>query len=220
MKMNRMSHVAVAGVLGIGLALTGCSGTSGDDSQESQAPADSQAADQTESSGEGSAAGDQESAAGSEKSGSQLSKDADLSKKSPATSAQDAVKTAQDKVEADDGVLHAVELDYDEDDGKWEYDVKIMDGTTDHKVVVDADTGKVVRDESEDSDDAEKSIDLKTPMAYDEAYDLAKDKGEGRLSGWKLEYDDGQREYQFDFDDNGSETEVTVDVESKKVMVD
>ncbi|GAA1865636.1 hypothetical protein GCM10009813_28350 [Brevibacterium marinum] len=215
-----MSHVAVAGVLGIGLALTGCSGTSGDDSQESQAPADSQAADQTESSGEGSAAGDQESAAGSEKSGSQLSKDADLSKKSPATSAQDAVKTAQDKVEADDGVLHAVELDYDEDDGKWEYDVKIMDGTTDHKVVVDADTGKVVRDESEDSDDAEKSIDLKTPMAYDEAYDLAKDKGEGRLSGWKLEYDDGQREYQFDFDDNGSETEVTVDVESKKVMVD
>lgn len=215
-----MSHVAVAGVLGIGLALTGCSGTSGDDSQESQAPADSQAADQTESTGEGSAAGDQESASGSEKSGSQLSKDADLSKKSPATSAQDAVKTAQDKVEADDGVLHAVELDFDEDDGKWEYDVKIMDGTTDHKVVVDADTGKVVRDESEDSDDAEKSIDLKTPMAYDEAYDLAKDKGEGRLSGWKLEYDDGQREYQFDFDDNGSETEVTVDVESKKVMVD
>lgn len=215
-----MSHVAVAGVLGIGLALTGCSGTSGDDSQESQAPADSQAADQTESSGEGSAAGDQESAAGSEKSGSQLSKDADLSKKSPATSAQDAVKTAQDKVKAEDGVLHAVELDYDEDDGKWEYDVKIMDGATDHKVVVDADTGKVVRDESEDSDDTEKSIDLKTPMAYDEAYNLAKDKGQGRLSGWKLEYDDGQREYQFDFDDNGSETEVTVDVDSKKAMVD
>lgn len=220
MKTNRMSHVAVAGVLGIGLALTGCSGTSGDDSQESQAPADSQAADQTESSGEGSAAGDQEPAAGSEKSGSQLSKDADLSKKSPATSAQDAVKTAQDKVKAEDGVLHAVELDYDEDDGKWEYDVKIMDGATDHKVVVDADTGKVVRDESEDSDDTEKSIDLKTPMAYDEAYNLAKDKGQGRLSGWKLEYDDGQREYQFDFDDNGSETEVAVNVESKKVMVD
>lgn len=208
-----MSHIAVAGVLGIGLALTGCSGTSGDDSEESQAPAESQAADETEPS-------DQESTDDAEKSGSALAKDADLSKESPATSAEDAVKTAEDKVKAKDGVLHAVELDYDSDDGKWEYDVKIMDGKTDHKVVIDADTGKVVRDDSEDSDDTEKSIDLKSPMDYDEAFDLAKKKGEGKLSGWKLEYDDGQREYQFDFDDNGSEIEVTVNVESKKVIVD
>lgn len=213
MKTNRMSHVAVAGVLGIGLALAGCSGTSDDDAQESQAPAETQAADASESSDEGST--DE-----AKTSGSELSKDADLSKESPSTSAKDAVKTAQDKVKAEDGVLHAVELDYDSDDGKWEYDVKIMDGKTDHKVVIDADSGKVVRDESEDSDDKEKAIDLESPMTYDEAYDLTKDKGEGRVSGWKLEYDDGQREYQFDFDDKGNETEVTVNVESKKVTVD
>lgn len=213
MKTNRMSHVAVAGVLGIGLALAGCSGTSDDDAQESQAPAETQAADASEPSDEGSTDD-------AKTSGSELSKDADLSKESPSTSAKDAVKTAQDKVKAKDGVLHAIELDYDSDDGKWEYDVKIMDGKTDHKVVIDADSGKVVRDESEDSDDKEKAIDLESPMTYDEAFDLAKKKGEGRLSGWKLEYDDGQREYQFDFDDKGTETEVTVNVESKKVTVD
>lgn len=213
MKTNRMSQVAVAGVLGIGLALAGCSGTSDDEAQESQAPAETQAADASEPSDEGST--DE-----AKTSDSKLSEDADLSKESPSTSAKDAVKTAQDKAKAKDGVLHAIELDYDSDDGKWEYDVKIMDGTTDHKVVIDADTGKVVRDESEDSDDKEKAIDLESPMTYDEAFDLAKKKGEGRLSGWKLEYDDGQREYQFDFDDKGSETEVTVNVESKKVTVD
>ncbi|SMY03578.1 Uncharacterized membrane protein YkoI [Brevibacterium sp. 239c] len=213
MKTNRMSQVAVAGVLGIGLALAGCSGTSDDDAQESQAPAETQAADASEPSDEGST--DE-----AKTSDSKLFEDADLSKESPSTSAKDAVKTAQDKAKAKDGVLHAIELDYDSDDGKWEYDVKIMDGTTDHKVVIDADTGKVVRDESEDSDDKEKAIDLESPMTYDEAFDLAKKKGEGRLSGWKLEYDDGQREYQFDFDDKGTETEVTVNVESKKVTVD
>ena len=211
MKTNRMSQVA--GVLGIGLALAGCSGTSDDEAQESQAPAETQAADASEASDEGST--DE-----AKTSDSKLSEDADLSKESPSTSAKEAVKTAQDKAKAKDGVLHAIELDYDSDDGKWEYDVKIMDGKTDHKVVIDADSGKVVRDESEDSDDKEKAIDLESPMTYDEAFDLAKKKGEGRVSGWKLEYDDGQREYQFDFDDKGTETEVTVNVESKKVTVD
>lgn len=218
MKTNRMTRVAVAGVLGIGLALAGCSGSSDGDSQESQDSGSGQSAEQTESGGQDST--EQPSMGSGEESGSGLAKDADLSKDSPATSAKDAVKTAEDKVKAKDGTLHAIELDYDSDDGKWEYDVKIMDGTTDHKVVIDADTGDVIRDESEDSDDKEEAIDLESPMTYDEAFDLAKDKGKGSLSGWKLEYDDGQREYQFDFDDKGSETEVTVNVESKKVMVD
>lgn len=223
MKTNRMTHVAVASALTLGLALAGCSGTSDEESQgsqDSQATADSESTNESESSDEESESNDEGSTDEAEASDSELAKDADLSKETPATSADDAVKTAEDEVKADDGVLHAVELDFDSDDGKWEYDIKIMDGTTDHKVVIDADTGKVVRDESEDSDDKEKSIDLKSPMDYDEAYDLAKKKGEGKLSGWKLEYDDGQREYQFDFEDNGDETEVTVNVESKKVTVD
>lgn len=218
MKTNRMTYVAVAGVLGAGLALTGCSGSSDGGAQESPDSGASQAAESTDSSDQEST--DEASTDSGNDSGSPLAKDADLSKDSPATSAKDAVKTAQDKVKAKDGTLHAVELDFDSDDGKWEYDVKIMDGTTDHKVVIDADTGDIVRDESEDSDDKEKAIDLDSPMTFDEAYDLAKDKGKGALTGWKLEYDDGQREFQFDFDDNGTETEVTVNVESKKVALD
>lgn len=210
MKTNRMTQVAVAGVLGVGLALTGCSDSSDESAQESPDSGDSQTAEST----------DEASTDSGKDSGSALAEDADLSKEDPATSAKDAVKTAEETVKAKDGILHAIELDYDRDDGKWEYDVKIMDGTTDHKVVIDADSGEVVRDESEDSDDKEEAIDLDAPMTFDEAYDLAKDKGTGALSGWKLEYDDGQREFQFDFDDNGTETEVSVNVESKKVTLD
>lgn len=218
MKTNRTAHIAAVGALGIGLVLTGCSGSSDETSQKTEDSGSSQAAAPTPTDDQEPTA--QESEDAGEKTASPLAEDADLSEDSPSTSAKDAVKTAEDKVNAEDGTLHAVELDYDSDDGKWEYDVKIMDGKTDHKIVIDADSGKVVRDESESSDDTEKAVDLESPMTFEEAYDLAKKKGSGRLSGWKLEYDDGQREYQFDFDDNGSETEVTVNVDSKKVTVD
>jgi uncharacterized membrane protein YkoI len=217
MKTNRMTKIAIVSALSAGLALTGCSGSDADSASESQAPSEAQSANQEDS---GASESSETSSASDESGSSSTSEDADLSKKMPATSAGDAVKTAEDKIEAKDGTLHAVELDYDSDDAEWEYDVKIKDGNTDHKVVIDADSGKVIRDESESSDDTEKAIDLESPMNYDEAYDLAKKKASGRLSGWKLEYDDGQREYQFDFDDKGSETEVTVNVESKKVTVD
>ncbi|WP_209370633.1 PepSY domain-containing protein [Brevibacterium renqingii] len=219
-----MTKIAVGSALGLGLALSGCSSDT-EEGSATQSPTESQAGEESapsESQGSESSepSASSESSESSEDSEAKLPEDADLSKTMPKTTAADAVKIGQDKVKAKDGTLHAIELDYDSEDGKWEYDVKIKDGSTDHKVVIDAATGKVIRDESEDSDDKEKAIDLNSPMSYDEAYDLAKKKGEGRLAGWKLEYDDGQREYQFDFDDKGSETEVTVNVESKKVTVD
>ncbi|WP_210603141.1 PepSY domain-containing protein [Brevibacterium oceani] len=221
MNAKRLTRITTICTLSAGLALAGCSSSGGDSSSDSPAPDETR----SESQGESQEAGDSGSADGSKSadesaSASTTPEDADLSKTMPSTSAEDAVKTAEDKVKAKDGILHAVELDYDSDDGKWEYDVKIKDGDTDHKVVIDADSGKVIRDESESSDDPEKAIDLKSPMTYDEAFDLAKKKASGSLTGWKLEYDDGQREYQFDFDDNGDEVEVTVDVKSKKVMTD
>ena len=214
MKAQRLTRIATICTLSAGLALTGCSNSAGDSASESSAPNETQSQESDDSGSTGSTEGADSSAE------STTPEDADLSKTMPATSAEDAVKTAEDKVDAKDGILHAVELDYDSDDGKWEYDVKIKDGDTDHKVVIDADAGTVIRDESESSDDTEKAIDLKSPMDFDEAFDLAEKKASGSLTGWKLEYDDGQRQYQFDFNDNGKEVEVTVDVESKNVTTD
>ncbi|WP_166973446.1 PepSY domain-containing protein [Brevibacterium atlanticum] len=217
MKATRLTQITTICTLSAGLALAGCSSSGGDSSSDSPAPDVTQS--ESQESGDSGAADSSENADDSS-SASTTPEDADLSTTKPSTSAEDAVKTAEDKVKAKDGILHTIELDFDSDDGKWEYDIKIMDGDTDHKVVIDADSGKVIRDESESSDDSEKSIDLKSPMTYDEAFELAKKKASGTLAGWKLEYDDGQREYQFDFDDNGDEVEVTVDVESKNVTTD
>ena len=147
-----------------------------------------------------------------------LPDDADLSKESPSVAPEDAIAAAQK--EAKDGTVHGIELDFDERDKAWQYEVKIINGTTDFDVEIDAENGDVVDVEKDSTDDKEKAIDLSDPMTFDEALELAQDKASGRLDGWKLESDDDRIEYQFDFDDEGEEIEVSVDVESKNVSVD
>ncbi|MDN5774993.1 MAG: PepSY domain-containing protein, partial [Brevibacterium aurantiacum] len=116
--------------------------------------------------------------------------------------------------------VHAIELDFDDRDEAWQYEVKIIDGTTEFDVEIDAETGDVVDVGKDSTDDKEKAVDLKDPMTFDEALKLAQERASGRLDGWKLDSDDDRIEYQFDFDDDDEEIEVSVDVESKKVSVD
>ena len=221
MKTHGMAISTVTGIAALALALAGCSGAgSEDDSGDAQS---SPAATGSAASGE-SGPTDEPSDSASEEggdadaSGKALPADADLSKESPSVSAEDAIDTALKKT--GDGIVHGIELDWDETDSAWQYEVSILDGNTDHDIEIDAATGKIVDHDKDDTDDEEKAIDLKEPMTFDEALDLAQEKSSGRLVGWKLEYDDGKKEFQFDFDQDGEETETTVDTETKRVTVD
>ena len=151
-------------------------------------------------------------------SGQGLSADADLAEDSPAISAEDAIKKAKDKVGG--GTVHGIELDWDDKDQAWQYDVSILDGKTDHDVDIDAETGKVVSEDKDDADDKEQAIDLNDPMTFEDALKRAQKKSDGKLVSWKLEFDDDKQEYQFDFEKDGEDTEVTVGTESKRVSVD
>jgi uncharacterized membrane protein YkoI len=226
MKSNRFALSTTAALSALTLALAGCSGSTSDsgggagDDTASPAATDSAApGDDT-----GDDAADDQTDDGSDESptsdgsGQTLDADADLSKDAPAVSPADAIATAKKK--AGDGIVHGIELDWDEDDAAWEYEVSILDGTTDHDVEIDAESGKVVSHEKDSTDDKEKAIDLDDPMTFDEGLELAQKKSSGKLVGWKLEYDDGMKEFQFDFDADGHETEVTVDTETERVTVD
>lgn len=224
MKTKSTATTAAAGALAVAFALAGCSGT--DEEQNQGGGEQSQAAETTapaeESSDDDSGddtdddAGEQSSAPAEGSGG--LAPDADLSSESPSVSPEDAISAAQK--EAGNGTVHAIELDYDRRDAAWQYEVKILKDSTDHDISIDAETGEVVDTEKDSTDDKEGSIDLTDPLSFDDALALAADKSDGRLTSWKLEHDDGRAEYQFDFDDNGEDTEVTVDVDSKKVTVD
>lgn len=222
MKTKRIAPIAAAGAMAAAFALSGCSGTA---DEQSQGGSDqSQAAEETtpatggssdDSSGDDADEEPSESAA-AESAG--LAADADLSSESPSVSPEDAISTAQK--EAGDGTVHAIELDYDERDSAWQYEVQILKGNTDNDIEIDAETGEIVDTEKDSTDDREEPIDLNDPLSLDEALELAQDESSGRLVSWKLEHDDGRAEYQFDYDDKGEETEITVDVDSKMVSVD
>lgn len=219
MKTQKLATRAAAGTMILAFALTGCSNGDSDESQGSET--EEQTTETAEAQNEASSdvgAEDEKSQDSTASSSSGLAADADLSKESPSVTPKDAIATA--KKEAKGSTVHGIELDFDERDKAWQYEVKIIDGTTDFDVEIDAETGDVVDVEKDSTDDKEKAIDLNDPMTFDEALKLAQDKASGRLDGWKLESDDGRIEYQFDFDDKGEEIEVSVDVESKNVSVD
>lgn len=221
---KRFALVASSGVLALGAV--GCSGSSdeaddgpGEDSSTTETSDDGGASDEggTSDSGGMSDGGGSDDDADAEDA-DDYGPETDLRTDAPPVEAQEAVTTAQDEV--GEGTLHAVELDYDEDDGAWQWDVKILAGTTDHKVVIDAATGEIVKAESDTTDDEEKAIDLDSPMTFDEALDRATTEQDGELRGWKLEYDDGMFQYQFDIASGADEQEVTVDVETGDVTLD
>src|SRR5699024_8400821 len=147
--------------------LSACS----DDSSPGDTP--SGTGDSTASSSTSSEAGDEDgTGAGGETFTQQPGQDIDLRTSSFPVSAAKAVATATDEV-GSQGTLHAVELDHSDSDMAWQWDVKILQDGTDHKVVIDAISGEVVRHEKETSDDTEDASDLDDPMTSDEARDLA-----------------------------------------------
>lgn len=228
MKTNRLAKTAAAGSLAIAFALAGCSGTDSGDSEnkdskgeETQSqPDETESADDEDSDDAESDDDDSDDAESSESKKSDssgLAQDADLSQETPSVSPEDAIAAAKKKAS---GTVHGIELEYHSSKGAWQYEVKILDGSTDYDIEIDAETGKVVDVDKDSTDDKEKGIDLKDPMTFDEALELAQDKASGRLESWKLEYDDGRIKYQFDFEDSGEDTEISVDVKTKKVVVD
>ncbi|WP_278373546.1 PepSY domain-containing protein [Brevibacterium casei] len=216
--MNTVSPVPFTAAVALTLSLTlaGCS-NSGDETEQAPTSGDP-VPTQSEDSGSAGSSPDDTAAQSAPTGASDLPEDADLSSASPQVTPDEAIAVAQK--EAGNGTVHAIELDYDRRDGAWQYEVKILKDRTDFDIDVDAQSGKIAKTEQDTTDDSEQAIDLTDPLPFDEALNRASEQGKGRLTSWKLESDDDRIEYQFDYDDAGTESEVTVDVETKKVTVD
>lgn len=72
----------------------------------------------------------------------------DTAPRSPEVTLTEAAATAE---KAADGTAFSAELD-DDGTGAWEVDVRAADGTW-HEVKISADTGKVLKNETDDKDD-------------------------------------------------------------------
>lgn len=129
------------------------------------------------------------------------------------------MKKATEK--AGGGFVHSLELDWSRYHGAWVYEMDVLVGTMDHDVDINADTGEVLELDRDETDDVEKAIDLDAPMTWETARDKALGAAQGRITSWKLEYDDEMTSYEFDIEDSsGDEIEVAVNTATGAVSID
>lgn len=114
-----------------------------------------------------------------------------------------------------------VQIDIDHEDGSWQWEVELAADTVRHDVTVDATTGDVVEQEQDDEDEQDPIVDVTTPLAWQDALDLAVQEVPGAVSGWVLDSDDGVIAYEIDIErEDGGDVDVLVEVESSQVTVD
>ncbi len=190
----------------VAVALAGCS--NGDDNTTEDSPTQESAAQETNGSGSDDGSG----------SGDGTAKDVDLADHEFSTTAQDAIDIAAK--EAGEGIVHAIEIEYEDDHSAWTWTVKTLVDGQDHTYEINADTGEILKSEQESTNDDEQAIDLNDPMTFDEAKDKALEKREGRIKDWKYEWDDNRKEFQFDIEQNGDSEEVTVNADTGEVTED
>ncbi|MGO3147808.1 MAG: PepSY domain-containing protein [Leucobacter sp.] len=144
--------------------------------------------------------------------------DADLRTVEFPITAEDAVQIATDAAGA--GFVYSIELDHDDDNSAWEWEIHVLDGTTEHELEIDAVSGDIVSHEQDSTDDTEQAVNLTDPMTYDEALELAVANVDGTLHGWNLDWDDNVLEYEFDLKQGDDDTDVSVNVETGAVRLD
>ena len=122
---------------------------------------------------------------------------------------RDAVQRAQREF---DGGL--AELDLDDDDGRYSYEVTLVDGPQERSFDIDAETGETTGRDSDDEDDAAPTVDLNDVVDPADAMKTALGRTRGRVVDWKLDRSDdrGRFEYEIHIDTGtDDDQEVTVD---------
>ncbi len=159
------------------------------------------------------------SATDSETADDATERDVDLATHAFALTPQQAI--AKGTAEAGDGIVHSIELDWSQHHDAWVYELDILVGNIDHDIDLDADTGEILDHDRDDTDDKEQVINLDSPMNWETARDKALDAVQGRITSWKLEWDDDYTSYEFDIEDSsGDETEVEINVDTGAVKID
>ena len=139
---------------------------------------------------------------------------------SEATAKQTALARVSGATEKD---IYEWKLDYD--DGRPEYEGKIIYGGTEYEFTIDAATGEIISyDYDAESNTTSQSTNTNANVKISEA--TAKQTALARVSGatekdiyeWKLDYDDGRPEYEGKIIYGGTEYEFTIDANTGKII--
>lgn len=121
-------------------------------------------------------------------------------------SLQEAKQVATEKVKG--GIVTEIELD--EDDGRYHFDVDLKDGKYEYDLEVDAFTGEIIKFEKE-ADKNHKQVKSGKLLTKEEAIAIAKKRASGTVQEIELDEDDGRKEYDIEMRDGEFKYEFELD---------
>lgn len=128
-------------------------------------------------------------------------------------SLDDAVQIFFDTFPEADGID---QVEFDVDDGRFEYEIDGFNADTEFELTVDAESGEILEEKLEADDDDETAINFDNIISPQEAMQIALDDAEaGYVKEWDLEVDDGRTEYDIDIE--GAEDR-EIDAETGEVV--
>lgn len=133
-------------------------------------------------------------------------------------SLEDAVQTFLD---ANGESVNIDEIDFDDDNNVYTYEISGWDDANEYDMEIDAETGDIVGEETEsesDNDDQE-MIDINNILTPQEAMDIAEQElgADVLIEGWTIEVDDGITVYDFDTEGAGDD-DLTLNAETGDVV--
>ncbi|MDU4446540.1 MAG: PepSY domain-containing protein [Anaerococcus vaginalis] len=114
-------------------------------------------------------------------------------------SLDDAVKKFKEEFKADE--IEVSSLEFDEDNGKYAYDIKGFNGNDEYEAKIDADSGEILSKEQDKEDDSsdKKAIDFTKIKDSKEAIKKALENNKGFVKSYELDVnDEGKTVYEID----------------------
>ena len=114
-------------------------------------------------------------------------------------SLDDAVKKFKEEFKADETEVSS--LEFDEDNGKYAYDIKGFNGNDEYEAKIDADSGEILSKEQDKEDDSsdKKAIDFTKIKDSKEAIKKALENNKGFVKSYELDVnDEGKTIYEID----------------------
>ncbi len=114
-------------------------------------------------------------------------------------SLDDAVKKFKEEFKADE--IEVSSLEFDEDNGKYAYDIKGFNGNDEYEAKIDADSGEILSKEQDKENDADdkKAIDFTKIKDAKEAIKKALENNKGFVKSYELDVnDEGKTIYEID----------------------
>ncbi|MFS0690207.1 PepSY domain-containing protein [Sporosarcina sp. 179-K 8C2 HS] len=112
---------------------------------------------------------------------------------------------------------NVTEIELDEDDGRYHFDIDLKDEKFEYDLEVDAYTGEIIKFEKEVVKSSKQAVSGKL-LTEKEAIAIAKKKATGTVKEIELDTDDGRKEYDIEMKDAKFKYEIELDAVTGEVL--